>query len=258
MRKIMIPIVAVLLVIAAFVLPIVLAVDRKISRLNKAIREGDTEEVRDLLEKGVDPNRPDLRYYVIDVNTYYPLTVACEVGNYEMVALLIDYGASPILKDRDVFTPLERAVTLYCSDTIPIVQLLLEKDGDTRFHKEEGDNARRLYLMTAAFARPRKRHANTENDSLHDKEKYDEETAKKIVEVVKLLIGRMEHFDVNEGNLTLLMRAASVGNLALAEYLLSIGADKTLRSSNGKTAFDMAFENGHVEVANLLRPSTEI
>ena len=83
---------------------------------------------------------------------------------------------------------------------------------------------------------------------------YDEEKATGITEVVKLLLMQMEDYDINGSAQTLLMNAAISGNIALSEYLLSIGADKTLKSSADKTAYDYAIDNGHGELAELLKP----
>jgi ankyrin repeat protein len=46
--------------------------------------------------------------------------------------------------------------------------------------------------------------------------------------------------------------AAANGYLAIAKRLLEGGADPTLRDAWGKTAIDIALENGHFEVVALL------
>jgi ankyrin repeat protein len=41
----------------------------------------------------------------------------------------------------------------------------------------------------------------------------------------------------------------------MAELLLSFGADKLVRSDEGKTAYDMALEKNHTALLGLLMPA---
>ena len=225
-----------------------------------AIDEKNIDEVRRLLEQGVDPNVPDIpesKFYDFLEHLEwtpraYPLSEACGWAvNYEIVKLLIDYGATADFSDKSCLSPLHLTVNhhYYYPDTLRVVELLLENGADVN-RKEAGD-----YPVELAARMPPKKYDPQKKNGSYVEDGYDEETAKGIVEVVKLLIGRMDHFDVNEGSYTLLMSAASRGNIALAEYLLSIGADKTIETSEGhKTAYDYAIDNGHVELAELLKP----
>jgi len=54
-------------------------------------------------------------------------------------------------------------------------------------------------------------------------------------------------------NYTTLMVAASQGNIEICQMLLERGADKTLKSSFNQTAYDIAVEKGHEDVAELLK-----
>jgi ankyrin repeat protein len=61
--------------------------------------------------------------------------------------------------------------------------------------------------------------------------------------------------DVNaqqHGGYTALHAAGQHGDLAMAELLLSYGADRALRSDEGKTAYDMAKEKNHEKLLGLL------
>ncbi len=69
-----------------------------------SLERGDTELLRLLLDRGLDPNR--------EVQ-YAPLLVhAIRRGDPALVRLLLSYGASPTQPDRDLTTPLEHAAQL--------------------------------------------------------------------------------------------------------------------------------------------------
>jgi ankyrin repeat protein len=50
-----------------------------------------------------------------------------------------------------------------------------------------------------------------------------------------------------------LRQAAAAGHMAIVQYLLDRGADRTLTDSDGKSALDFARENGHQAVVDLLQ-----
>ncbi len=232
--------------------------NRDSQKLIIAIDEKNIDEVRRLLEQGVDPNVPDIpesKFYDFLEHLEwtpraYPLSEACGWAvNYEIVKLLIDYGASVDFSDKNCWSPLYRAVDCnYYPDTLRVVELLLENGADVN-RKEHGDYP----VQIAAEMSPRKYNPIKSVSDFEDG--YDEETAKGITEVVKLLLEKMGDYDINSGSYTLLMRAAIKGNIALAEYLLSIGSDKTIETPDDhKTAYDYAIDNGHGELAELLKP----
>ena len=47
--------------------------------------------------------------------------------------------------------------------------------------------------------------------------------------------------------------ASSDGHLEVIKYLIKIGAEPKIKSSNGKTAYDYAIENNHSDVSNYLQ-----
>ena len=73
-------------------------------------------------------------------------------------------------------------------------------------------------------------------------------------EVVRLLVDRGCPVDARgtDGGYTALHLAAHDGNVDLVRFLLSRGADTALRTGNGKTALDLAREEGKGEVVTLL------
>ena len=73
------------------------------------------------------------------------------------------------------------------------------------------------------------------------------------IEILKYLIEE-KNFDVDailyEGN-TPLMRFVEIENKEIIKYLLSQGADVSIRNEEGKTALDIAEENGNKEIIKL-------
>jgi ankyrin repeat protein len=79
----------------------------------------------------------------------------------------------------------------------------------------------------------------------------NEETAKGITEIVKMLLGD-QSVNTLYGSETLLFYAVRAENIYLVEYLLSQGCDKNIQNYDGKTALDYAVERGYVEIVDLL------
>lgn len=72
-------------------------------------------------------------------------------------------------------------------------------------------------------------------------------------QVVRMLIERGAAVNAQtRSGFTALHHAAETGSLSAAQALLNANADSTLRNANGKTAAEIARENGHPDVAQLL------
>ena len=231
----------------------------KTQDLIDAIEAQDASKVTELLNEGLDPNAlsgPSKNIFRI-INTFAeyspqaPLAVACSTGNLEIVELLISYGATAEYQEGAGWSPLAETLFYYHPDDLTIVKLLLENGADIK--QKEADW---LPVFQASRMIPRVYDAQRTNGTVF-LEGYDEETANGIVEIVKCLMGDFDINDQTTTKTTLLMNAASVGNYALVEYLLSIGADSTLTDYNGKTAFDHAQEKGYADVAELLESVAE-
>lgn len=217
-----------------------------------AIELQDTQKVTELLENGVDPNAlsgPTNRLLnsFAEYSPIIPLSVACETGNLEIVELLISHGATAAYREEASWSPLASTLFYYQPNDVEIVKLLLENGADIK--QEE---ANWLPVFRASRMTPSVFDAQKSNGTVFSTG-YDEETAKGITEIVKCLLGDYDVNDQTRTKTTLLMNAAENGNYALVEYLLSIGADKTLKDYNDKTAYDHATENGFAEIAELLK-----
>uniref|UniRef100_A0A7C1CFG8 Zinc-ribbon domain-containing protein n=1 Tax=Thermofilum adornatum TaxID=1365176 RepID=A0A7C1CFG8_9CREN len=88
--------------------------------LIKAVKSRDIKKVKELLEKGANPNAKDG-----DEKT--PLHYAAEKGSVDIAKLLINKGANVNAKSCDGFTPLHVAAM---KGNLPVVELLLESGAD--------------------------------------------------------------------------------------------------------------------------------
>mmetsp|Transcript_79079 Transcript_79079/g.137087 ORF Transcript_79079/g.137087 Transcript_79079/m.137087 type:complete len:176 (-) Transcript_79079:38-565(-) len=98
--------------------------DHKAPLLHQATQKRDVKEVRRLIMKGVNVNRPD-------VDLYTPLHRACEISDAQIVKMLLDAGADPNVSHPglDGWTPLHLAAWL---DAVDCVKVLLEHGADVR------------------------------------------------------------------------------------------------------------------------------
>ena len=58
--------------------------------------------------------------------------------------------------------------------------------------------------------------------------------------------------DGTSGSNSLIHLSAKYGRLSILKFLLSKGADPSIKNEEGKTAFDLAKENNHIDIINYL------
>ena len=216
------------------------------NRMIRAIHEDDVEQVKTMLESGCSPNIPDfpsegIWYYInnfVESSPDLPLAVACSEGNPEIVRLLLEYGADPVLTEGDHFGWSAMSCAIMSSedeDCINIVKMLLD-------HGARIDNTGDYYLpvVLASNEYPHRDYYTEEEAQRH---------AERIVELVTLLIGDM---DVNMDNGVMLEYAVRWDNLPLVKYLLSIGADPYRHYYDIGTAYDLAVKWENHEIAQYL------
>ena len=97
--------------------------------LHLAAAVGDVNLVKELLEKGANPNAKD-RF------NQTPLHFAARHGHVEVVKLLLEYKADPNAKDKDSVTPLHAAAS---NGRVDVVKLLLEYGADPKVEDKDGD-----------------------------------------------------------------------------------------------------------------------
>lgn len=229
---------------------------RKSAALVKAIKTEDYDRVEQMLKSGVDPNigtTSDFAEFILNIvesGGQRPISVACDIGNFRIVKLLVDYGATAeVIEDDGDWSPLRYALFDYQPEDKKIIELLLNNGADVY---EKGSYE--PVVFTAAQMIPSKYYGERINGTYYEDE-YNSEVAKGITEIVGFMLD-YGNIDVNitkSNGDTLLIVASKKGNKELVEYLLSAGCDKTAKNKLDKTALDCAVETGNEEIINLLR-----
>ncbi|XP_068572811.1 ankyrin repeat, SAM and basic leucine zipper domain-containing protein 1-like, partial [Cebidichthys violaceus] len=201
------------------------------SLLKRAINEGDVGTVQRLLDDGV------------DVETrlgfeWTPLMCAVSVANYELAKLLLDRGASANFSkgqiNSDHLTVLMAGCTASASEDkiARCVEILLSRNADPNMV----DRSQMTCLMLTAR-------------SGHSK-------------VINLLVSHGADVDVRDVNgyvngYTALSVAVQYGREEAVLKLLQLGANKTLRTTAGKSPADLAVTFKHTQIVRILASSSQ-
>jgi ankyrin repeat protein len=225
-------------------------------------------EVEDCLKDGADPNIP--------VDGKLPLVESARVGSISLVEMLVKYGANIDLKDDTGQSPLF-AASIYAKQTWDCIRFLVARGADINTYDESGNTPLMLcsihnqpdlaefllghgaktdhpnrtgrtplgmameYGMREVFNILLESGANTD---------ITVESEPLVLQVV--LQGWADSLDimlengidpnkvVEQGGVTLLMRAAMQRRVDVAQTLLDHGADPSITDGDGKTALDYA------------------
>jgi ankyrin repeat protein len=180
-----------------------------------AAASGDAAKVRELLERGANPNARD---YFIDRT---PLHYAAMGGDLDVAKLLLEHGADPNAKDKIGLTPLHHAAL---SGRLNVARLLLEHGADVNARDNDGSTP------------------------LHDA------ASEGYLEVAKLLLEHGADVNARsyEKGWTPLHSATRNGHTDVAKLLLEHGADPNAKDKDGRTPADVAREEGYGELARLI------
>ncbi len=184
--------------------------------LQQAVIAGNTEEVKQLLEKGVPANtRAD--------NDRTALMIATDEGNQALVQLLIAYGADVRVRSAQGDTPLIHAAE---GNNSALVALLLANGAEVNAANNFGDTA----LIRAA---------------IHGR-----------ADTVSLLLANGAGLDAKDnGGWTALHWAAFEGHAVIVKLLLTGGANAGAKTNHGRTPLQVATQRGHENIVELLRQS---
>ena len=171
--------------------------------LSRAVENGDTEHVMELLAANEDVNLKEE-----DGRT--PIFFAVWNGDIEIVKALLVHGADVNVRSEMGETPL---MQLNDNSTAEMVQLLIDAGAKVNRTSSEGKTA----LMTAAASAP--------------------------AEVVKVLLDAGAEVNArDEEGWTPLMRAAYADDFEKVQMLLFAGADVNARNNDGENAWDQTVE----------------
>ena len=261
----------VVVVIAALLYPVVYT-----EMLKAAIRDNNTSGVKVLLAM---PGDVDFRVYAprLEIEGFTALEVACwNGGDYEMIELLLQNGASPN-NDPDFDQPIQYVLGGRYEGMLDRAKLFVEYGADLNLEggydkssvgslfkrrdyekykdKMTLDEANAEVLSTFIYLTEHGAHLEAKQPYVIY-EWFRNTIENENYKLTEYLV-RTQRFDINmqvdlEFNETLLMSAAKRGNSEAIEFLLRLGADKSLEDDAGKTAYDYAVENDHLEAATLL------
>lgn len=214
-------------------------------KLIDAIEAGDSTLVHQMLEDGIDPNQANAKvsrwWKLVEYSPTRPLSAACYMGNYDMVNLLISYGATAEYIEYTGWSPLREVLHRVDPDDLEIVKLLLENGADPAVIESDISP---VFAAADMWPAPR-------DDKFYGTG-YDAQTASNITQIVMLLLGDGSvDIQTKEGK-TLLMYAARRGNTCLAECLIERGCNVDIEDNQGKTALDYAIASDTQEIIQLL------
>lgn len=229
-------------------LVVVLTEYNQTNRLIQAIKSENVSEVKEVLAEGTNPNRTDIMpsafWSLFETTPQRPLTVACTVGNLEIVRLLIDHGATAEYREETGFSPLRATLLYYQPDDPKIVELLLS-NGASIDH-EEGE----FPAFYAARMVPREYDVHKANGTVFVGG-YDEESAVGITEIVATLSSVHGIDSTDSTGKTLLMIGVKSENTYLVQHLIEKGCDLSIVDNAGRTAWDYAQITGNQEIIGL-------
>lgn len=245
-------------------------------KLVKAIQTQNVTEIKQILEKkptciNTYPSITSKGWHsAMNWRVCYPLTEACITGDIDIIELLIENGAD--VNCNDGLTPLSVTYSCKVDNWYDISLILIENgaslDYTTEYSGEEssiledivqnrpGANAldyipeqSEEVLLAFNYALENCDHSNVNWMSV-----LQQSVSNDRIEIVKLLLDE-EYCDVNNTSIgmTALMFAARDSTPEMVQLLLDYGADKSIKSTDGETAYDYAVEFNNEDVILILK-----
>ncbi|KAF7998100.1 hypothetical protein HCN44_009498 [Aphidius gifuensis] len=219
-------------------------------KFHKAVRNGDTAVVVELVENGLvqDLNEPDW-----NVSGDPPLLVAATNHHLSILSLLLANGCDPGARSPRGETALHRAITNgHIGDTHKFVEELLNY-GCSAGVKEAGGGLTALHMLTKQLS-----HAQTLRGLL----KNDFDEALKTFELLAKAGAVNDKDHQGRSALHILASSTAFDNNhrqkveSLVKILLDCGADTTLKNDRGETPLHEALEFGALNTADILISKT--
>ncbi len=230
--------------------------------LSNAVLASDKHRIKLLVEKGADIN-------AFDPQGYAPVHTAARKRHPELIALFAELGANLNHPDSDGMTPLQHAVL---RNHVPTVTALIDRGADIEGKNFDGYSPLALALAEAKYEVAKLlidkgAHLDTRAGPddltplmiISSQVKPGEGTiflpgSTRPIDLARDLISRGA--DVNaqsKSGVTALMIAAARNVAPMIGLLMQAGAKPELKSAQGKTAADIAEQNGAEAAAKALR-----
>ena len=199
----------------------------------------------------------------------YPLNEACSTGNIELIELLIENGAD--VNCNDGLTPLSITYSSKVDNWYDISLILIESGASLDYVTDYSGKISSV-LQDIVQKRPGALSSGYEPDNEEEVikafnyalENCDHSNVRWMrvlqhsvsndrIEIVKLLL-EQEYCTVNDTSIgmTALMFAARDSTPEMVQLLLDYGADKNIKSTDGKTAYDYAVQFNNKDIIALL------
>ncbi|CAM8962788.1 unnamed protein product [Rhodiola kirilowii] len=220
--------------------------------LAKLVMEGSMDEVREVLDR----SEPSWKAVdSVDSQGQSLLHLAVSQSRPDLVQLLLEFDPDVNCHNRSGSSPLETAASV--GDAL-IVELLLARRAESErsitsqmgpIHLAAGGGhveVLRLLLLKGANVNSLTKDGNTALHLAVRERKRD---------CARLLLSSGTGPDcrnMNEGE-TALHIASGLGDEHMVKLLLQKGANKEIRNKQGKTAYDLAAEEGHIRLFDALR-----
>lgn len=247
-------------------------------KLVSAIQKKDMTAVRQIVEKkpsciNTYPSVTSKWWQsAMDWRVCYPLNDACATGNIGLIELLIDNGAD--VNCNDGLTPLSITYNGKVDNWYEISRILIDNgaslDYITEYSGGKSSVLQDIVHKRAGAALPGYIPENEEEvikafkyaleNINHDNVDWmlvlQHSVSNDRIKIVKLLLDQKccNVNDTKETGMTALMFAARDSTPEMVQFLLDCGADKSMKCSDGKTAYDYAVEFGKEQIAELLKP----
>lgn len=248
---------------------------KPMGRLMTSIRENNITEFETALERCSKRDINSLQYrskimvHIAEAENLYPLELACEQGNFDMVKRLIERGADVNMVNPQYHTtPLIMATRGVGNDAYKISMFLIEQGADINaagkgytplsnvahmVYSQESEKEEYIrsgmelfvYLVENCDTLEVRPHSHT--NILECTTSFDNLPA------VKYLIENhyFEMNDFSENGMTILHFAVKKDSINVCKYLLEQGANQNILDAEGKTAYDYALENGSEDMIAL-------
>lgn len=277
-KKCMIKFFVILTAIILLCITYTVYIHKKTDQLVDAIRKNDTEKVIQIVSNcnscvnQLNSLFPKLSV-MLDCSVLYPLQVACETGNYEIVQILIDYGADVNCIDPTIHsTPFIMALSSMNQNRFEIANLLMENGANVIVNADDhGENALAAATCLSLNANDLEEEAslvmfdkivdvyiandiNIKEVSCNCYNVYFFASKEGNLKITKYLLdhGIFEVDETSKDGCTALMQAVRSNKETIVQFLIEQGANPYIVDDSGNSAYDYAIQNGNQEIMELL------